>query len=546
MRALSSMQPTPFGDKYTLIEHIATGGMAEIYRAEYSGIEGFAKELVIKRLRSEFAERPEVVNMFLDEARVAATLTHNNVVHTYDLGEIAGEYYIAMEFLKGEELVAVLRRAVKSGRMIPRELAIGLTMQVLEGLYYVHSRTDNTGRSSELVHRDINPTNVHVGYDGVCKVVDFGIAATRATALQGTGQFAGKLSYMAPEQLAGQPADARADIFAVGVMLYEMCLGRRLFRGPAVEVRRRILDGDVPAPTFVDPQFPPALEAVIVKALEVDPADRYQNCDHMFRDLEAFMRDEKLSCTPRNLSAYMSEMFGEGAPAEVNYDDQYDDLVDEALDFDNLDALRPVSAERSAPDWAAGVQPAQKTKRRSHTMMIGSLRSLVDDVSAGESGTVPKAAESTVGRNPMPGFDLGGPGEVSDDARSSGGASVSSPEPEPTDDVLDEAADPAGSASHSRRAASSRQRSARATSGPRRTVRSRTTSGSHRRTGSSRSSSRASRGGADRTMTGSFAGSVMREQAGSSHVWLWLFGLVVFTLGAYVVYSSFIRALIES
>ena len=196
---MSNIEPTPFGDKYVLVEHIATGGMAEIYRAQYSGIEGFAKELVVKRLREEFSVRPSVVRMFLDEARVAATLTHQNVVHTYDLGELQGEYFIAMEFLKGQELVAVLRRAVKTGKSIPRQLALGIIMQSLEGLHYVHTRVDDHGRPLGLCHRDINPTNIHVGYDGTCKIVDFGIAATRAS-LQANadGQFAGKLAYMAP------------------------------------------------------------------------------------------------------------------------------------------------------------------------------------------------------------------------------------------------------------------------------------------------------------------------------------------------------------
>ena len=128
---MSNIEPTPFGDKYVLVEHIATGGMAEIYRANYSGIEGFAKELVIKRLREEYAAQPSVVQMFLDEARVAATLTHNNVVHTYDLGELYGEYYIAMEYLKGQELVDVLRRSVKTGRMIPLNLALGIIRPVV-------------------------------------------------------------------------------------------------------------------------------------------------------------------------------------------------------------------------------------------------------------------------------------------------------------------------------------------------------------------------------------------------------------------------------
>jgi serine/threonine protein kinase len=378
---LSNIEPTPFGDKYVLVEHIATGGMAEIYRAQYSGIEGFAKELVVKRLREEFASRPSVVQMFLDEARVAATLTHQNVVHTYDLGELQGEYFIAMELLKGEELVAVLRRAVKTGHMLPMQISLGIIMQALEGLHYVHTRADDRGRLLGLCHRDINPTNVHVGYDGTCKIVDFGIAATRAS-LQASsdGQFAGKLAYMAPEQVLGHELDLRADIFAVGIVLYEMCLSRRLFRGLPEEVAERIVEGDIPAPTFVKADFPPSLEAIIMKALEVDPAERYQNCDHFFRDLEKFTEEAGIRCSPRMISAYMSEMFGEGAPAEVNYDDQYDDLVDEALDFDKFDAL---DANRDdAPDWAKSFDapPDASSARNKRSMTIGNLEALVAEV----------------------------------------------------------------------------------------------------------------------------------------------------------------------
>jgi len=355
--------------------------MAEIYRAQYSGIEGFAKELVVKRLREEFASRPNVVQMFLDEARVAATLTHQNVVHTYDLGELQGEYFIAMELLKGEELVAVLRRAVKTGHRLPMQISLGIIMQALEGLHYVHTRTDDRGRPLGLCHRDINPTNIHVGYDGTCKIVDFGIAATRAS-LQASsdGQFAGKLAYMAPEQVLGHELDLRADIFAVGIVLYEMCLCRRLFRGNPEEVAERIVEGDIPAPTFVKADFPPSLEAIIMKALEVDPAERYQNCDHFFRDLEKFTEEAGIRCSPRMISAYMAEMFGEGAPAEVNYDDQYDDLVDEALDFDKYDAL---DANRDdAPDWAKSFDapPDASSARNKRSMTIGNLEALVAEV----------------------------------------------------------------------------------------------------------------------------------------------------------------------
>lgn len=391
---MSNIEPTPFGDKYVLVEHIATGGMAEIYRAQYTGIEGFAKELVVKCLREEFSEREDVITMFLDEARTAATLTHNNVVHTYDLGEVHGEYFIAMELLKGEELVAVLRRSIGAGRAVPLELAIGIIMQSLEGLQYAHASKDEHGEGLGLVHRDINPTNIHVGYDGICKIVDFGIAATRTSAVTEAGQFAGKLSYMAPEQVQHSSLDARADIFALGVVLYEMVLRKRLFRGAPEEVRQRILDGDVPAPTFVDPEFPPALEAVIMRALEVDASERYQNCDHMFRDLEAFMTESRLTCTPRKISAFMSEMFGEGAPAEVDYDGQYDDLVDDALDFAAYDSMVD-SPEDETPAWAQDYEAADATPTPSRrSMTIGNLDALVADVASGDSGTHPVRDDS--------------------------------------------------------------------------------------------------------------------------------------------------------
>lgn len=388
---MSNIEPTPFGDKYVLVEHIATGGMAEIYRSQYTGIEGFAKELVVKTLREEFAARRDVVQMFLDEARVAATLTHNNVVHTYDLGEIGGEYFIAMELLKGEELVNVMRRSFQQKRPLPVELAVGIIMQSCEGLHYVHSRTDEGGNPLGLVHRDINPTNIHIGYDGVCKILDFGIAATRASAVAKKGEVAGKLSYMAPEQLRGEVIDARADVFPLGVVMYELCLGRRLFRGQRDDVMRRVLEGDVPPPTFINPSFPPTLEAVIMRALEVDPADRYQNCDHMFRDLEAFLQEEGLNSSPRKLSGVMVDLFGEGAPAVVDYDDMYDDLEGDALDFDHFET---VSSDDDAPDWARELEvksPADSSpkRRRARQLTIGNLEALVGQGKFDESGAHP-------------------------------------------------------------------------------------------------------------------------------------------------------------
>lgn len=359
--------------------------MAEIYRAQYSGIEGFAKEVVVKRLREEFAEREDIVEMFLDEARIAATLTHKNVVHTYDLGEIEGEYFIAMEYLQGCELVEALRAAGRSGAAIPLDVTVGILMQALEGLEYVHGRTDDEGAPLGLIHRDLNPTNIHVGFDGVCKIVDFGIAATRSKALAGAGRFAGKLGYMAPEQIHGAPLDGRADLFAMGVIMYEMTLRRRLFRGDAETLRARITTGDFDPPTYVDPEYPPALESIVMRALEVDPGDRFESADDLFRALEAFCQDEGLLPSARRIANYLSELDVEGAVAlpegapEFDDDDEWDG--DPTLDLSGFDGSVP---EGQLPEWVseAAARPESSGsdgRGRGRTMTLGSLTSLVED-----------------------------------------------------------------------------------------------------------------------------------------------------------------------
>ena len=400
--ALTNIEPTQFGDKYVLVEHIATGGMAEIYRAQYAGIEGFAKEVVVKRLREKFAERDDVVEMFLDEARIAATLTHRNVVHTYDLGEIEGEYFIAMEYLQGCELIEILKASGRTGTVIPHEIAIGVVMQSLEGLSYVHERADDEGSPLGLIHRDLNPTNIHVGFDGVCKIVDFGIAATRTKALEGAGRFAGKLSYMAPEQVEGGSLDARADLFAMGVMLYEMTLRRRLFRGDAATVRERLLSGEIDPPTVVDPEYPPALEAIIMRALEVDPEDRFRSADQFFMALESFVEESGLVASARRISAFMADLDIEGAVALASDEEgEFDDLGDdEALDFGEFEAG---AHGGTPPSWVTEASDLPETdgrdgRGRGRTMTLASLTSMVEqaDVTEDDASSVQGASGSSM------------------------------------------------------------------------------------------------------------------------------------------------------
>lgn len=390
-----AIDPIEFGDKYLLVEHIATGGMAEIYRAQYTGIEGFAKDLVVKRLREEYAKRPEVVEMFLNEAKVSASLTHNNIIHTYDLGEIEGEYFIAMELLRGEELVSVLRRGVASNSPIPQALAIGVIQQTLEGLHYAHELVRD-GEEVGIVHRDINPTNIYVGYDGVCKVVDFGIVLTRTTRRRSTNKFAGKMSYMAPEQMRGEVVDRRSDLFPVGVMLYEMTVGQRLFRGSPDQVRRRVLEGDIPPPTMVIPDFPPELEDIILKALEADPDRRYQNADQMFRDLDAYLGTSGQAWTPRQIRNYMSELFDEAAPSAEVDQDQYQDIVEDPFAPEDLEeALARYQASKTP--WA-NLAPSPVAAKPRRAMTLGSIAALVPE----ELPPEPEANAGLGGRQSLP------------------------------------------------------------------------------------------------------------------------------------------------
>ena len=301
-------------DRYWLLRPLATGGMAEIYLARQGAMAGFEKEVVIKRLKPELARDPRVVEMFLDEARIGAQLNHPNVVHVYDVDEHEGVPYIAMEYIVGEELNQLCRRGLGLGKFLPLEHAVELIRQAAAGLGYVHakqgamSRDGQAGTGLDIVHCDISPTNLLITQDGFLKIIDFGIARARGQRFRAEGVIPGKLSYMAPEQAARQPIDHRSDIFSLGVVLYEITVGRRLFKGSAQEVVARLTSGQIQPPTFIRRDFPPALEAIVMRALELHPSDRYQSAYDLADDLEAFLRDERLHSGPVRIARYLDEV----------------------------------------------------------------------------------------------------------------------------------------------------------------------------------------------------------------------------------------------
>ncbi len=224
-------KPIPFG-KYWLLERINVGGMAEVFMAKTFGVEGFERLVAVKRILPNIAEDTEFIQMFVDEAKIAVQLTHANIVQVFDLGKVADSYYIAMEFVHGRDLRALFDRCRHEGEPMSVAQACFIVMKVCEGLDYAHNKRDAQGTELHLVHRDVSPQNILVSYDGELKLVDFGIAkaAGKASKTQ-AGILKGKFGYMSPEQVRGLPIDRRSDIFSLGIILYELLTGERLFVG---------------------------------------------------------------------------------------------------------------------------------------------------------------------------------------------------------------------------------------------------------------------------------------------------------------------------
>jgi len=224
-------KPVPFG-KYYLLERINVGGMAEVFKAKTFGVEGFERLLAVKRILPNIAEDEEFITMFIDEAKIAVQLQHANIAQIFDLGKVDDSFFIALEYVHGRDLRSIFDRMRNKAESLPIAMACYVTMQVCEGLDYAHNKRDAQGRELNLVHRDISPQNVLIGYEGECKLIDFGIAkaAGKASKTQ-AGILKGKFGYMSPEQVRGLPIDKRSDIFAVGIVLYELLTGERLFIG---------------------------------------------------------------------------------------------------------------------------------------------------------------------------------------------------------------------------------------------------------------------------------------------------------------------------
>ena len=296
--------------KYELFAKLGSGGMAEVFLALSRGMAGFNKLVVLKRLRPNVAEEVSMISMFLDEARLAARLHHPNIVNTYEVGEHEGSYFIAMEYLEGQPLNKILKNP-RIQELVTPAMWCHVFAQALAGLHHAHEQTDFDGKPLDIVHRDLSPHNIFLTYAGETKLVDFGIAkASVNTTNTATGILKGKVNYMSPEQVRGD-TDRRADLFAIGLSLWEVLGGRGVFRGEAVTVLHRILNDAIPKLSEARPDIDPALEAIVMKALEKDRNARFQTAEEFREALEEYVRATGEVVRETTVGKVVSTMFQE-------------------------------------------------------------------------------------------------------------------------------------------------------------------------------------------------------------------------------------------
>jgi serine/threonine protein kinase len=302
--------------KYRMIAELSRGGMGVVYLALMRGPGAFSKLLVLKVLRRELLDDPSIVAMFMEEARLAALLSHPNVVQTIEAGSDRGLPYIAMEYLDGQSLERIISRARKHNLTVPFELKSAVLCSALEGLAYAHAAKDYDGVSLGIVHRDVSPHNIVVGYDGHVKVVDFGIAKARGSLVDTRiGLLKGRVAYMAPEQAAGAQLDARADVFSMGVALWEAVTGRRFWSGMDSDMQafRALLTGDIDdthARAIADVE--PGLRAVVIKATAFAPSERYESAAHLLEELRgALAMQQAPPLPPKDIGQFVQGLFAE-------------------------------------------------------------------------------------------------------------------------------------------------------------------------------------------------------------------------------------------
>lgn len=384
--------------RYRVLEKIASGGMAEVFRAESAGLEGFKKIVAIKRVLPHLSEKKQFIGMFLDEARLSAHLSHSNVAQVFDIGVGDNTYFIVMEYVDGADLKAIIERHKKQNQLVPIEEACLICVRICEGLAYAHELTDPSGRRIGIVHRDMSPPNVLITRHGEVKIVDFGLAKANSQLEKSEpGIIKGKFSYLSPEAAQGQPVDARTDIFAVGIILWEMLAGRRLFMGETdLETVRQVQSARVPPIRQYNPHVTPDLEAVLARALAQNPDDRYQTARDLGQDLNQMMFHLGRPVSSFDIAQLVNPVVHERE--EEKEQQRAEDrgsiigsLIDEALiEFSSLQGDDGEGSKATAPlvlgsfegaqDWANDLDLGRGQEAQSARFEVGNLAALEDDV----------------------------------------------------------------------------------------------------------------------------------------------------------------------
>ncbi|HET9957570.1 MAG TPA: serine/threonine-protein kinase [Polyangiaceae bacterium] len=397
--------------RYRVIEKIASGGMAEVFRAESAGLEGFKKTVAIKRVLPHLAEKKQFIGMFLDEARLSAHLSHSNCVQVFDIGVGDNTYFIVMEFVDGSDLKAVIEYRRRIGQPIPIEEACLICVRICEGLAYAHELSDSKGESLKIVHRDMSPPNVLITRHGEVKIVDFGLAKANSQLEHSEpGIIKGKSSYLSPEAAQGLPVDARTDIFAVGIILWELLAGQRLFLGESdLETVRMVQQARVPSVRKYNPRVTRELEDVLMRSLAGDPSARYSSARELGRDLNKLLFHLGREVSSFDISQLVLPIWRERlekkrqkAAGPVGRGSIIGSLIDEALfeftSIDGGDKKSQVSMVGAMPlslgtfaqqNWMDDLGLSKAENPTPEPLEVGNLAALEDDPISAHSPSAP-------------------------------------------------------------------------------------------------------------------------------------------------------------
>lgn len=405
---------TEAAQRYRVVEKLESGGMAEVFRAESEGLQGFRKQVAIKRVLPHLSEKKRFISMFLDEARLSAQLSHSNCVQVFDIGVGDNAYFIVMEFVDGANLKSIAESVKKQGKDFPVAAAAWIAHEICKGLTYAHELTDTNGVPLQIVHRDMSPPNVLITKNGEVKIVDFGLAkASSQLEKSEPGIIKGKFSYLSPEAALGQEVDKQTDIFAVGIILWELLSGQRLFLGDTdFQTVKKVQVAAVPSISQINRKVPPELERIVNKALAKDPSVRYATARDLGQELTRFLFTFGQPVSSYDVAQIVQGVMREKQRVRPPQGSIIDKLIEEALfEFTSLgEDGAPDSADSSgspvvpalmtgqfvAPtDWASEIAIADKRPgfdpvRASLPPEVfeqGNLSALEDDEPSGTGGS---------------------------------------------------------------------------------------------------------------------------------------------------------------